>query len=88
LAALPRASLLRLRRITKKRQLPGTIAERRDYTSWVREAIAARNIGGFGDPARGHLYPVDLDELIARHGLLGLTRDEVTARLPLLRGTQ
>ncbi len=87
LEPLPRASLQRLRRITKHRKLTGTTAERRDYARWVREAIAPRNIGGFGEPSRRNLYPVDLDALMASHQLLGMTSDQVTAALPLLRGT-
>jgi hypothetical protein len=87
LERLPRASLRRLRRITKGRRRTGSIAERQDYARWVRESIAARNIGGFAEPSRRNLYPVDLDVLIERHDLLGMTRDDVLAGLPLLRGT-
>ena len=87
LEPLPRASLRRLRRITGGRQRTGTVAQRREYARWAREAIATRNIGGFAEASRRNLYPVDLDMLIERHGLLGMTRDEVLAGLPLLRGT-
>lgn len=72
LEPLPRASLRRLRR--------------KDFVAWVASAIAPRNIAGFADPAAHNLYPVDLDILVDRHALLGLSRDEVLAALPALRG--
>ncbi|HET7373096.1 MAG TPA: hypothetical protein VFJ20_06905, partial [Gemmatimonadaceae bacterium] len=81
-----RESLESLRRITRRASNTGTTDERRAYTAWVREAIARRNIGGFGDPARNDLYPVDMELLIDRHALLGLTREQVVAGLPALRG--
>jgi FADH2 O2-dependent halogenase len=83
LEPLPRASLRRLRRITRGGH---TAEERRKFAEWVRDVIAPRNIGGFGEPSRRHLYPVDLDWLIDRHDLLGMTRDQVMAGLPALRG--
>jgi FADH2 O2-dependent halogenase len=83
LEPLARASLRRLRRITRGEN---TAEERRKFVEWVRDKIAPRNIGGFGEPSRRHLYPVDLDWLIDRHDLLGLTRDQVIAGLPALRG--
>jgi len=72
LGPLPRESLRRLRR-------PG-------FERWVAEAIAPRNIAGFADPAAHNLYPVDLDVLVDRHALLGLSREEIIAALPALRG--
>jgi tetracycline 7-halogenase / FADH2 O2-dependent halogenase len=86
LQPLPRASLRRLRRITRDEKGPGTADERRRFSDWVRHSIAPRNIGGFGEPSRAHLYPVDLDWLIDRHDVLGLTRDQTVAGLPALRG--
>ncbi len=86
LESLPRASLRRLRRITRGQSCTGTAEERRTYAEWVRKAIAPRNIGGFADPSRHHLYPVDTELLIARHALLGMTRDQLVAGLPLMRG--
>ena len=80
LEPLPLESLRRLRQITDADD------ERREYVDWMRGAIAPRNIGGFGDPARANLYPVDLDLLIDQHGLLGLTREQIVAALPRLRG--
>jgi tetracycline 7-halogenase / FADH2 O2-dependent halogenase len=86
LEPLPRESLERLRRITDGAGNGGTANERRAYAEWVREAIEARNIGGFGNPARKNLYPVDIELLIDRHARLGLTRDQVVAGIPALRG--
>jgi FADH2 O2-dependent halogenase len=76
LDSLPRESLRRLRRAPK----PDAFAR------WVAEAIAPRNIAGFADPAAHNLYPVDLDVLVERHALLGLSREEIIAALPALRG--
>jgi len=59
--------------------------DRERYAGWVASTIAPRNIGGLADPARRNLYHVDLDVLVARAGLLGLTRDEIVAALPRLR---
>lgn len=86
LELLPRASHRRLRRITRDRGHPGTAGQRRAFEQWVAEAIASRNIGGFADPAAHQLYPVDLDVLVDRHALLGLSREELIAALPALRG--
>jgi len=88
LASLPEESYWRLERITRGGELPGTAEQRREFTDWVVASIAPRNIGGFGDPSRRHLYPVDLDLLIERHELLGLTREQLVASLPALRGTR
>ena len=76
LGTLPRESLRRLRRAPKR----GTFAR------WVAERIAPRNIAGFADPAAHNLYPVDLDVLVNRHELLGLSREQIVAALPALRG--
>jgi hypothetical protein len=81
LEPLPTASLEKLRGIRRD-----TAQERAEFVEWVRESIAPRNIGGFGEPSRQDRYPVDLDWLINRHALLSMTRDEVVAGLPALRG--
>lgn len=86
LEPLPRASLRRLRRITGSQGNSGSAEQRRAYVRWVRDAIAPRNIGGFADSVRRHLYPVDMDLLIERHALLDMTRDQLVAGLPALRG--
>jgi hypothetical protein len=79
-------SLHRLRRITESEGWVGTAEERRAYVQWVRAAIEPRNIGGFADPDRHHLYPLDLDLLVERHETMGMTRDQVLSALPALRG--
>ena len=86
LAELPHESLTRLRPITRGRGEVGSPDERAAYVDWMRSAIAPRNIGGFGDRERRNLYPVDLDLLIESHAALGMTRDELVAALPALRG--
>jgi FADH2 O2-dependent halogenase len=83
---LPAESLERLRRLTRGIGDIGTSAQRREYRDWVLSSIAPRNINAFGDPARHNLYPVDLEALVESHALLGITRDELLTRLPLLRG--
>ena len=86
LGPLPGASRRRLRRITQGRGRSGTARERRDFVSWVASAIAPRNIAGLADAERHHLYPVDIDLLVERHELLGLSRDQLVAGIPALRG--
>jgi FADH2 O2-dependent halogenase len=56
------------------------------YDRWIREQIECRNVIGLSDPSRNNLYPVDIDLLLSRAELLGLTRDEMQARVHLLRG--
>jgi tetracycline 7-halogenase / FADH2 O2-dependent halogenase len=84
--SLPHEGLERLRKITGGIGAIGTEEERRGYAQWTTEAIAPRNVAGLADPARHNLYPVDLDVLIDRHSLLGMTRDQVVDALPALRG--
>jgi FADH2 O2-dependent halogenase len=86
LEPLPRQGHRRLRHVTGGHGDPGTAHQRQAFAAWVARAIAPRNIGGFADPARHHLYPLDLDVLVDRHALLGLGRDEIIAALPALRG--
>jgi FADH2 O2-dependent halogenase len=78
LASLPRAGLQRLRRIRTPR-------DRHLYVRWVRKAIAPRNVCRLADPAAHHLYPVDLDALLHRHALLGVSRETLIDALPALR---
>jgi len=57
-----------------------------ELSAFVREAIEPRNVAGLAEPARLHLYPVDLELLVERAGLLGLEPAEMRRRLPdLLR---
>jgi FADH2 O2-dependent halogenase len=86
LEPLPRMAFDKLRNMSGERGAGGTAEQRQAFVDWVRDAIAPRNIGGLADPSRRHLYPVDLDLLIDRHALLGLTRDQLVAGLPALRG--
>jgi len=86
LEPLPHESLARLRAITRGEASPGSAEQRADYARWVERSIAPRNIGGFADPARRNLYPVDLDVLVQRHALLGMTREQIVEGLPALRG--
>jgi tetracycline 7-halogenase / FADH2 O2-dependent halogenase len=82
---LPAESARRLRSITDGGRQPSE-KDRQDFAAWVERAIAPRNIAGLADGSRRNLYPVDLDVLIERHALLGLDRDTLLERLPLLRG--
>jgi FADH2 O2-dependent halogenase len=86
LEPLPSESLRRLSAITGGRGEIGTASDRRGFAEWMASAIAARNIAGLADPARHNLYPVDLDILVDRHALLGLSREQTQASLPALRG--
>ena len=60
--------------------------DRKSFSRWVSEVIADRNIAGLADAGRRNLYPVDLDLLISRSELLGMTADQMRSKLPLLRG--
>jgi hypothetical protein len=86
LDGIPRASLARLRQITRSHGATGSVEERLRFVEWMREAISRRNIAGLADPARHNLYPVDFDALIERHDLLGKSRDQLITALPALRG--
>ena len=87
LEPLPRESLQRLRQITQRRGNVGTSEVRRGFVEWITRAISPRNIAGLANPARRNLYPVDFDVLVERHALLGMSRDELLAALPALRGS-
>ena len=56
------------------------------YLEEVRRLIAPRNLAGLADPDRNRLYPVDLEALVSKAHLLGLTTEEMRRRLPSLRG--
>ena len=79
LGGLPRASLRRLRHARSP-------AERREFVQWVSGAIAPRNVCGFANRAAHNLYGVDVDLLVQRHHVLGLSRDALVSALPALRG--
>ena len=86
LEPLPWESHRRLLAITQGRGDVGTADARREYSDWIAESIAARNVAGLADASRHNLYPVDLDVLVDRHELLGLTREQLVTALPALRG--
>jgi hypothetical protein len=79
-------ALSRLRAITNDGGDAGSAGDRAAFARWVAGAIGPRNVAGLADPARRNLYPVDLDVLVDRHALLGLTRAEIVDALPALRG--
>jgi FADH2 O2-dependent halogenase len=79
-------SLARLRHITRGKGHAGSAAQRTSFADWIARSIAPRNVTGLADPARRNLYPVDLDVLVERHALLGLSREQLVAGLPALRG--
>jgi hypothetical protein len=79
LGGVPRASLRRLRHVR-------TRADRRDFARWVRRTIASRNVCGFANPAAHGFYPVDLDFLVQRHAVVGMSRASLVNALPALRG--
>ncbi len=65
----------------------GSVARAEDrsaFADWIRAAIAPRNIAGLAESARRNLYPVDLELLVERAALLGRTRIQMRAALPLL----
>lgn len=86
LEPLPRESLRRLREITHSRGATGTSEDRREFAEWIANAIAPRNIAGLAKPERKNLYPVDFDELVNKHALLGMSREQLQKALPALRG--
>jgi FADH2 O2-dependent halogenase len=79
LGGLPRASLRRLRHVR-------TPDDRRMFVQWVSKAIAPRNVCGLANRAAHGLYPVDLDLLVRRHAVLGMSRESLVSALPALRG--
>ncbi len=84
--ALLRESLSRLKAITAGEGHTGSVDARARYAAWAADAIATRNVAGLAEPTRHNLYPVDLDVLIERHALLGLSRQQLVDALPALRG--
>ena len=86
LEPLPRESLRRLRAITRARGDVGSEEDRERYVEWATAAIVPRNVAGLADARHHNLYPVDLDVLIDRHSLLGMTREQIVEALPALRG--
>jgi len=87
LEPLPRDALERLTVATSS-SAANAAHTRQEFVDWIPQAIAPRNVAGLADPARHNLYPVDFDALVDAHALLGLTRDELIAALPALRGSK
>jgi len=79
IGGVPRASLRRLRHVR-------TPDDRRSFIQWVSKAIAPRNVCGLASRAAHGFYPVDLDLLVSRHAILGLSRESLVSALPALRG--
>jgi FADH2 O2-dependent halogenase len=86
LGPLPRRSLERLRAITHGAGDVGTAEERRSFVDWIARSIEPRNVAGLADNTRRNLYPIDVDLLLERHALLGMSRDRMLEALPALRG--
>ena len=86
LGGVPRESFERLRRITQGSAKSGDEGQRAEFVAWIARAIAPRNVAGLADSARRNLYPVDLDVLVERHALLGMSREQLIEKLPALRG--
>jgi len=59
----------------------------KDFTPWVLERIAPRDVCGFDSKRKNNLYPIDLETLVERADLLGMEPAEVFAALSRLRGT-
>jgi FADH2 O2-dependent halogenase len=87
LGPLPRESHHRLTAITQGRGRAGSASERQEFADWIARTLASRNVAGLADPSRHNLYPVDLDVLVERHELLGMSREQVLGALPALRGS-
>jgi FADH2 O2-dependent halogenase len=87
LEAVFRESLQRLTRLSSGQTRRPTVTERRAFVAWITGAVRERNVAGLADPARRNLYPVDLDLMVERAGLLGMTEAELRSKLHLLWGT-
>jgi FADH2 O2-dependent halogenase len=80
------AALRRTARLTGGGRRSTSADDAHAFAAWVAETIASRNLAGLADPARRNLYPVDLDLLRERSGLLGLSPADIERALPRLRG--
>jgi FADH2 O2-dependent halogenase len=87
LEELPREALTRLDAIFARRDGVVTAAKRNEFVQWINRAIRPRNVAGLGDAKYRNLYPVDFDALLDAHAELGMTRAELEAALPALRGS-
>jgi tetracycline 7-halogenase / FADH2 O2-dependent halogenase len=80
-----RESFRRVGRLTGGGLHPASREERREFAEWAARVIASRNVAGLADPERRNLYPVDVEVLVERSHLLGLTPADVRRALPRLR---
>ena len=87
LEQLPRESLMRLDAIFAGRDGGVSTPKRKEFVQWINHAIRPRNVAGLGDPKYRNLYPVDFDALLDAHATLAMTRGELEAALPALRGS-
>ena len=87
LESLPRESLARLDQMLGGQGAAPGVEERLGFVRWINESIAPRNVAGLGDSRYRNLYPVDFDSLVDAHCLLGMSREELVAALPALRGS-
>jgi FADH2 O2-dependent halogenase len=85
LQGLPAESLHRLKRMLAQGDPSDTA--RHEFVDWINRSIRLRNVAGLGDRKHRNLYPVDFDALVDAHSLIGLSRDEMVAALPALRGS-
>jgi FADH2 O2-dependent halogenase len=86
LGSIPAESLERLTGLTRQRASTPVDADARSFSDWITRAVSPRNIAGLGEPRRRNLYPVDFEALVDGHERLGMSRTEVLAALPRLRG--
>ena len=63
----------------------GSVTARQRFSDWVAGGIHDRNLVGLGE-SRTHLYGIDLERLVERSALLGLTPTQMEPLLPRLRG--
>jgi FADH2 O2-dependent halogenase len=84
LESVPAESLRRLRAMNEVRDAGG--GTREAFINWMKTSIAPRNVAGLARRNSHNFYPVDFDALVDAHDLLGLSREEIVARLPALRG--
>ncbi|HJP86647.1 MAG TPA: tryptophan 7-halogenase [Gemmatimonadaceae bacterium] len=86
LNGLPAESFARLTRITSREGSAASPGDRKKFVKWLTSAIEPRNIAGLADHKRANLYPVDFEALVEGHDRLGMSRAQVLAALPRLRG--
>jgi tetracycline 7-halogenase / FADH2 O2-dependent halogenase len=86
-APLFRRSTAKIRGATRGGRRSAAAGDRSGFADWISERIAPRNVADLANPERRNLYPVDLEVLEGRCGLLGLTAGEFRDARSRLRGT-